>query len=67
MKRKNRDYPFYKHTYINNLKELIDLRYNETPNDIAFSWLQESEKITKTYKEFYEDCEDNLIKPKSSK
>ena len=37
MKRKNRDYPFYDHTYINNLKELLDLRYNETPNDIASS------------------------------
>lgn len=56
MKRRNRDYPFYKHTYINNLKELLDLRYNETPNDIAFSWIENGERITKTYKEVYDDC-----------
>ena len=56
MRRKNRDYPFYDHTYINNLKELLDLRYNETPDKIAFSWLVDNEKVTKTYKDFYEDC-----------
>ena len=56
MKRKNRDYPFYEHTYINNLKELIELRYKETPNDIAFSYNVDNEKVSKTYKEFYEEA-----------
>jgi len=42
----SKNYPYYEHEYINNYKEMLELRLRETPDDPAFSlkleiWLLE--------------------------
>ena len=55
MKSLNRNYDYYKHTKINNLKELLDLTKNNYQNDIAFSFYQNNIRIEKTFNDVYHD------------
>ena len=48
----NKEYPFYEHTKINNLLELIELKRDD---DIAFSYREDDHIIRKSYKEFYNE------------
>ncbi len=55
MKIINRDYNYYENPRINNLYELLNLQSTNYPNDVAFSYKKNNEKIKVTYKEVYND------------
>ena len=48
----NKEYPFYEHTKINNLLELLELKKDD---DIAFSYREDDQIIRKSYKDFYNE------------
>ena len=55
MKSLNRNYDYYKHTKINNLKELLDLTKNNYQDNVAFSFYQNNTRIEKTFNDVYKD------------
>ncbi len=55
MKLINGNYAYYEHTKINNLKELLILALNNYKDKVAFSYLENNNKIEKTYRDVYED------------
>lgn len=56
MKNINKPYAYYKHEKVNNLKEILDLELERNPLDNAFSYMENKEYKTKTYKEVYKDA-----------
>ena len=57
MKILNKNYEYYEHKKINNLKELIELRIEKTPNQIAFVYKKNNETIKINYKQLKEDVD----------
>lgn len=55
MKVLNKNYDYYNVPKINNLTDLIELRYKSNPNDIAFSYTKNNEIIKKTFNDVYND------------
>ncbi len=55
MKSLNKNYEYYKHTKINNLKELLDLTSNNYQDNIAFCFYQNNIKIKKSFNDVYKD------------
>lgn len=53
----NGPYPYYDIENINNLKEMLVDKNEKCPNKIAISFMQNGEKISKTYGEVYHDVE----------
>ena len=52
----NRDYPYYEHELVTDLKELIEKNNNLGKNDIAFIYKDSSlNTISKTYQDFYNE------------
>ena len=50
-----RNYPLYEHPQITNFRELVELRAKESPNGIAFQYLERKEKVSVTYQQFKND------------
>ena len=57
MKLFNRNYGYYDHKRINNLKELLDLKLEENKNEIAFSFREDNLIVKKTFNDVYKDVE----------
>jgi len=55
----NKPYPYYEHEYINDLKECLELRLRETPDNPAFSFRAGDMVIRKTYRDLYNET--NLL------
>ena len=55
----SKNYPYYEHEYINNYKEMLELRLRETPDDPAFSFKAGDMVIRKTYRDLYNET--NLL------
>ncbi len=51
----NKNYEYYEHLKINNLKDLLELALKKYSHHIAFSYLKDKEKIKKTYEDVYQD------------
>lgn len=49
-------FDYYNNPSISNLKDLIDLEYKRNPDNIAFSFDVEGQRINKTYKDVYEEA-----------
>lgn len=58
MKNRKVNYPYYEHTLINNLYELIEMKFKNNPDDIAFSYQENNLKISKTFKDVYNEVLD---------
>lgn len=50
-----RNYPYYEHQEINNLKELLEQNKKRNPHKIAFRYRSNKEIIEKTYHDVYQD------------
>ncbi len=55
----SKNYPYYEHEYINNFKEMLELRLRETPDNPAFSFEVGGMVIRKTYRDVYNET--NLL------
>ena len=55
----SKNYPYYEHEYINNFKEMLELRLRETPDNPAFSFEAGGMVIRKTYRDVYNET--NLL------
>ena len=55
MKNRKVNYAYYEHTLINNLFELLEMKYRSNPDGVAFSYREDSSKISKTYKDVYNE------------
>ena len=55
MLKNNKQYEYYNHTKINNLKEMFDINLERNPNDIAYSFRENNNIVTKTFKDVYKD------------
>lgn len=52
-----RNYPLYDHPHITDLKQLVALRAEKTPERTAFQYIEKKEIITVTYHQFRQDIE----------
>lgn len=51
----NRPYPYYELPHIDNMREMVQLKVETQPNDIAFSWLEKEDAVQKTYQQFADE------------
>lgn len=55
MKTANKNYDYYNHHRIDNLKELLEYRLETSPDDIAIKYKENNNVKTKTFREVYND------------
>lgn len=58
MKNRKVNYAYYEHSLVNNLFELLEMKYKSNPDDIAFSYHENNLKINKTFKDVYNEVLD---------
>lgn len=52
-----RNYPFYEHPEMTNLRQLVAMRAEGTPESIAFQYLEKKQKVSVTYQDFQTDID----------